>query len=239
MRRDLYRGAIDVARHHTAPQPLGRGDRQDAAAGTDVERPAKAPAQRDSVECLKATAGRGVLAGAERRRRVDFDCECARRRPALPMRTVDEETPDPQRWKGAAVFREPVALGQPLFDNPNEPAAGGGGGEGKANLQLRIQHRRARIGLDPPQRGALGGLECRYRTGQLVERRGDRKRRIGAFNLGGDPQRAGHQSSSPLLSSRRKPIGAKLKPSFRGADKVCEPGTHVWTAPASQGVLQF
>jgi len=44
--RDSHRLGIDIAGDHQAMQALRGGDRQDAAAGADIERPAKASAPR-------------------------------------------------------------------------------------------------------------------------------------------------------------------------------------------------
>ena len=120
---DPHRRAIDIARQHRTVQPLCRGDRQDAAAGADVERPAEAAAPRQAVERHEAAAGRGMLAGAESRRRVDLNGDRAGRWFLAPMRAVHKKPPDPHRRKGPAVFRQPVALRQSLLDDVKEPAA--------------------------------------------------------------------------------------------------------------------
>jgi len=128
MPRDAHSFRIDVASDDRATQALRGGNRQDAAAGPDIQWPAKAAAPRQSVQGKQAAAGRGMLAGAERRRRVDLNRDRRGRCPAMPMRTVDEKTPDALRRKIAAVLGEPIALRQTLLDNVQEPAAGAGGG---------------------------------------------------------------------------------------------------------------
>jgi len=55
------------------------------------------------------------------------------------MRAMHEEMPDPERRKGAAVFQQPIALGQSLFDYMVEPAAGTGREQRQPDFNRRIQ----------------------------------------------------------------------------------------------------
>src|SRR2546423_3948606 len=73
MPRDAHSFRIDVASDDRATQALRGGNRQDAAAGPDIQWPAKAAVPRQSVQGKQAAAGGGMLAGAERRRRVDLN----------------------------------------------------------------------------------------------------------------------------------------------------------------------
>jgi hypothetical protein len=91
-----------------------------------------------------------MLAGAEGGGRVDFDGERAWRRPCPPMRAVHKKSPDAQGRKGAAIFGEPVALRQSLFDDIIQPAAGTSRGKRQPDFDIRIESGRARISLDPP-----------------------------------------------------------------------------------------
>src|SRR2546423_1568171 len=71
--RDPYRLGIDIAGDDSAVQPFGGGDRENAAAAANVERPAETPAPREFLHCQQTTTRRGMLTGAEGGCRVDFD----------------------------------------------------------------------------------------------------------------------------------------------------------------------
>ncbi len=108
------------------------------------------------------------------------------------MRAVHEKPPDPHRRKGAAVFRQPVALRQSFLGDMDEPPARSSRRQRQPHLKRRIEHRRPRICLDPPQ-GAVGsGLEGADRGGNLVEQRRDGERRLDPLDFANNPQRAGH-----------------------------------------------
>ena len=106
----------------------------------------------------------------------------------MPMRTVDEKTPDALRRKITAVLGEPIALRQTLLDNVEQLASHARGGKRQPDFGFGIQHEFARIGFDPPQRRVLSfclsRLECGHRAGQLVEHCGHFQRRFGALYLG-------------------------------------------------------
>ena len=109
---------------------------------------------------------------------------------------MHKKPPDLERRKRAAVFQEPIALRQSLFDDTHEPAAGAGREQCQPDVERRIQQRRTRIGLDPPQCGILGvgraDLEGGDRAGQLVERGGHFERGLGALDFCDDPNGTGH-----------------------------------------------
>ena len=105
-------------------QQLGRGDRQNAGAGADIERSGDPAPPRQRFERDQAAAGRGMLAGAERGRRVEHDPDRPGRHTAAVMRAVDKEAADAQRRKRELVFGEPVAVGQSfLADSTSSPPA--------------------------------------------------------------------------------------------------------------------
>src|SRR5207244_6816490 len=111
MPRHPHRLGIDIAGYDPAVQPSGGGDRENAAAGADIERPAETPAPREPLQCQQTAARRWVLAGAEGGGRVDLDRDRRGRYRSVPMRAVDEKTTDALRLKGAAVLHEPRWLG--------------------------------------------------------------------------------------------------------------------------------
>ena len=85
------------------------------------------------------------------------------------MRAVDEKAPDMLRRKIAAVFGQPVALGQALLGKVEQLARGARGGKRQPDFDRGIQNRLAGIGFDAPQRGTLSfrlsRLKCRDRAG--------------------------------------------------------------------------
>jgi len=126
---DHDRPGIDVARQHPVAQQLGRGDRQYAGAAADIERMGDPAPSRQRLQRDQAAAGRGVLAGAKRGRRVERDPDRPGRDAAAMVRAVDKKAADAQGRKGELVLREPVAVGQFPFADLDQFAPGRGGGE--------------------------------------------------------------------------------------------------------------
>jgi hypothetical protein len=103
------RPRIDIAGQHVAVQQFRCGDRENPGSGPDIEQSAKSPSARQALESQETTAGRRMLAGTERGRRVYCDPDRSRRHLATMMRAVNKEPADPQGWKGQPVLRQPIA----------------------------------------------------------------------------------------------------------------------------------
>src|SRR5882757_1272566 len=104
--RHSHRFPVDVASENLAAQPFRCGDRENAAAGANIERPPKTAALRKPVKRQEATGSRLMLASAERTRRVDLDRHGARWRLGSMMGAMDEKASDPKWWKGTLVLGE-------------------------------------------------------------------------------------------------------------------------------------
>ncbi len=112
MAGDADRSRVNVAGQYFTVQQFRCGDRENPRSSSDVERSVKLPSTRQALERQETAAGRRMLAGTERGRRVYRDPDRSRRHLAIMMRAVNKEPADPQRRKGQLVFREPVASRQ-------------------------------------------------------------------------------------------------------------------------------
>ena len=198
---DADRIAVDVGRHHPVPQQFRRRDRQDAGPGPDIERMAKAMASRQPVERQEAAAGRLMLAGAECCRGVNQNPDRTGRDAAVMMRSADMEAADPLRWEGQLVFRQPVAVGEPLLPDLDERAASRRRGKSEPCGKRRRQQWSTRVGLDPPL--ARGAFEKRDGLDSFVKNREHRGRRMCAA----------HSADNPPDGARLDPHPAPLRAS--------------------------
>ena len=112
MSGDADRSRVDVAGQYFAVQQFRCGDRENSRSGSDVEQSVKLPSTRQALERQETAAGRRMLAGAERGRRVHRDPDRSGRHTGIMMRAVNKKSADPQGRKGQLVFCEPVASRQ-------------------------------------------------------------------------------------------------------------------------------
>ena len=101
-------------------QRLGRGNRQHAGAGAEIEHAARAPGLQDMVEQQQAAPGGAVMAGAERQRRLDLDAELVGRDAVAVVLAVDDEAAGGDRDQILEARFDPV-LG---FDHVENDAPG-------------------------------------------------------------------------------------------------------------------
>jgi hypothetical protein len=97
MAGDMDSTQIDVAAERLTPQQFCRRDRQDAGPGSDIDGPAESMPPDQPLQRHQAAAGRRVLTGTERGRRVNQNADGSRRYPATVMRSVDQEAADALR----------------------------------------------------------------------------------------------------------------------------------------------
>jgi len=178
---DADRSRVNVAGQYFAVQQFRCGDRENPRSGSDVEQSVKLPSTRQALERQETAAGRRMLAGTERGRRVHRNPDRSRRHLPIVMRAVNKEPADPQRRKGQLVFREPVAVRQAFLAEFHQSSARGGRGKRELRPELRARQTRLWIGLDPPLFGC--GLKRRYGVGIVVEERKDCIRRVYAADL--------------------------------------------------------
>jgi hypothetical protein len=132
---------------------------------------------------------------------------------------MDEEPADTLRRKRAAVFGEPIALGDLFFLKRQDRTAARGSSKVEPHAEHGIAQRRRRVGLDQPLGGCLAGrlarLKRRDAAGQLIEDFRDISRRLGTLDTGSDveeghqrptastiPAKAGTHSSTPETVDR-------------------------------------
>ncbi len=199
MSRDADRPRVDVAGQYLAVQQLGGGDREDPGSGSDVDRSAKLPAARQALESQETAAGRRMLAGTERSRRVYRDPDRSRRHFSIMMRAVNKEPAYPQGRKGQLVLREPIARAQAFLAEFGQSSAGGSRGKRELRPELSVEQRRLPIGFDPPLLGCT--LKRRYGVGTLVEEHEHGIRSVRAADLRDQaPQKTHRERSTPRPS---------------------------------------
>ena len=93
---------------------LRHGDRQDRAAGAEVERVARPLAAHDAVDRLEAAGGGAVMAGAEGKPGLDLDGDGADMAQRAVMPAMHEEPAGPYRLQAFQRARHPVDVGQRL-----------------------------------------------------------------------------------------------------------------------------
>jgi len=150
---DADRPRVDVAGQYLAVQQLGCSDRENPRSGSDIERSVKSPSARQAIESQETAAGRRMLAGTERGRRIYRDSNRSRRHFAIMMRAVNKEPADPQGRKGQPVLRQPVASRQAFLAEFDQSSARGSRGKRELRPELRALQTRLPIGLDPPLLG--------------------------------------------------------------------------------------
>ena len=211
MSGDADRSRVNVAGQYFAVQQFRCGDRENPGSGSDVERSVKLPSTRQALERQETAAGRRMLAGTERGRRVYRDPDRSRRHLAIMMRAVNKEPADPQGRKGQLVLREPVASRQLFLAELGQSSASGSRGKRELRPELRVEQRRLPIGLDPPLLGR--GLKRRYGVGSVVEEHEHGIRRVRAANLREQaPERIQGKCPSPRPSPRKRGEGASRFP---------------------------
>ena len=181
MSGDADRSRVNVAGQYFAVQQFRCGDRENSRSSSDIERSVKLPSTRQALERQETAAGRRMLAGTERNRRVHRNPDCSRRHLPIMMRAVNKEPADPQGWKGQLVLREPVARGEAFLAEFRQSSTRGSGGKRELRRELRVRRTRLPIGLDPPLLGR--GLKRRYGVGMVIEERKYGIRRIRAVHL--------------------------------------------------------
>ena len=170
--RDLHRGRIDVAGQNFLVQRLGRGDRQHAGAGAEIEHAPRTPGLQHMIEQQQAAARGAVMAGAERQRRLDLDAELVGRDARAIMLAVHDETPGRDRNEVLEAGLDPV----PGLDGVESDASGDilAGSVGHELAQQRLIRRVGKMHGDVPapvrpfERGD-GGLALEKDFGKHVD----------------------------------------------------------------------
>ena len=108
--------------------------------GADIEHVARPPPLEQAVERQKAAARGAVMAGAEGKRRLDFDADPVWRDAGTVMRAMHGETPGLDRGETGKALRHPVGSGG-LAEFKRR----------RCSLASRLRHQRC-------DRGLIGGL---------------------------------------------------------------------------------
>ena len=103
---------VDVGREHAPVERAGGGDGEYAAAGPEVEDAQNTPPliQRlaEPIECQEAAAGSAVMAGAECKRRLDFDADAVCRNSRAVMGTMHDKAAGSDRSQASQAVAHPV-----------------------------------------------------------------------------------------------------------------------------------
>ena len=107
--RNPDRIGVVIRRQHLGGPDLGRGQRQNAAAATEIERALEpSPALGEAVQRQQAAARRLVPARAEGGTRIDKKWDLAPRRRPFDMSPPQIEPPGRYGWQRPAALRDPV-----------------------------------------------------------------------------------------------------------------------------------
>jgi len=170
--RDGDRQRIDIGREDALVQRLGRGNRQHAGAGAEIEHASRTPGLQHMVEQQQAAPRGAVMAGAERQRRLDLDAELVGRNAVAVVLAMDDEAAGGHRDQIFQARLDPI----PGFDRvENHAACGLGiGGVGHELAQQRLigrigkMHRDVPAPVRPLERGDRG-LVIKKNFGQDVD----------------------------------------------------------------------
>ena len=106
--RNSGRAGVDVARQHRPAQRPGRGDRQHAGAGADVQHAQRTSRLEKMVERQQASPRRAVMSGAEGEGGADLDADAVEMDARAVVLAVDDEASGLDRREPFLARLDPV-----------------------------------------------------------------------------------------------------------------------------------
>ncbi len=165
--RRLDCAPVDIACRDAGTKKSCRSNRQNAAAGADIEHTLETPPLCKIGERLKAPARRSMVAGAEGEGGLDLDADVVGAKFAAVMRAVHEKAADAHRLEVGKALRHPVRRRHRL--DAQRPRRGVARGNSDKAAQACL------VGRSPKMDGHLPA------AGAVFERRAGRILAVEAF----------------------------------------------------------
>ena len=151
--RRLDCARIDIACRDAGMKKSCRGNRQNPAAGADIEHALETPALCKIGEHLKAPARRAVVAGAEGEGGLDLDADVVGAQFCAVVRAVNEKAADAHRLEIGEALRNPVRRRHRL--DAQRPRRGLARGDSDKAAQACLLGRLTKMDGDLPAAGPV------------------------------------------------------------------------------------